>query len=74
MFTRWKKVISDTLNDLFNKNILVDQVYWENLKYNIRKYTINFSRKLEKNTNKKFVDLETNSSNLKNIMKTMLIT
>ena len=29
------------------------------MKYNIRKYTINFSKKLAKNTNKKIVDLET---------------
>ena len=28
------------------------------LKYLIRKYTINFSKKLAKNTNKKIVDLE----------------
>ena len=54
-----KKFISDTLNELFNENILDDQVKWEYLKYNIRKYTINFSKKLAKNTNKKIVDLET---------------
>ena len=29
------------------------------MKHNIRKYTINFSKKLAKNTNKKIVDLET---------------
>ena len=29
------------------------------MKYHIRKYTINFSKKLAKNTNKKIVDLET---------------
>ena len=54
-----KKFISDTLNDLFNENILDDQVKWEYLKYNIRNYTINFSKKLAKNTNKKILDLET---------------
>ena len=54
-----KKFFSDTLNELFNENILDDQVKWEYLKYNIRKYTINFSKKLAKNTNKKVVDLET---------------
>ena len=54
-----KKFFSDTLNELFNENILDDQVKWEYLKYNIRKYTINFSKKLAKNTNKKIVDLET---------------
>ena len=32
-----KKFILDTLNKLFNKNILDDQVKWEYLKYNIRK-------------------------------------
>ena len=54
-----KKLISDTLNELFNENILDDQVNWEYLKYNFRKYTINFSKKLAKNTNKNIVDLET---------------
>ena len=54
-----KKFISDTLNELFSENILDDQVKWEYLKYNIRKYTINFSKKLAKSTNKKIVDLET---------------
>ena len=69
-----KKFISDTFNELFNENILDDQVKLEYLKYNIRKYTINFSEKLAKDTNKKIADLETNSSILKFIMKTMLIT
>ena len=68
-----KKFISDTFNELFNENILDDQVKLEYLKYNIRKYTINFSEKLAKDTNKKIADLETNSSILKNIMKTMLL-
>ena len=48
-----KKFISDTLNKLFNENILDDQVKWEYLKYNIRKYSINFPEKLVKNTDKK---------------------
>ena len=48
-----KKIISDTLNELFNENILDDQVKWEYLKDSIRKYTINFFKKLAKNTNKK---------------------
>ena len=68
-----KKFISDTFNELFNENILDDQVKLEYLKYNIRKYTINFSEKLAKDANKKIADLETNSSILKNIMKTMLL-
>ena len=29
------------------------------MKYNVRNYTINFSKKLARNTNKKIVDLET---------------
>ena len=45
MFTRQKKTISDTLKELFNENILNDQVKWEYLKYSIRKFTINFSKK-----------------------------
>ena len=54
-----KKFIPDTLNELFNEKVLDDQVKSEYLKYNIRKYTINFSKKTAKNTNKKIVDLET---------------
>ena len=61
-----KKFISDPLNELFNENILDDQVKWEYLKYNIRKYTINFSKKLAKNTNKNINDLE---SKLKHVEK-----
>ena len=38
-----------------NEDILDDHVKWEYLKYNIRKYTINFSKKTSKNTNKKMV-------------------
>ena len=58
-----KKFISDTLTELFNENIMGDQVKWEYLKYNIRKYTINFSGKPAKNTNKKILDLETKLKN-----------
>ena len=54
-----KKFISDTLNHLFNENVLDDQVKSEYLKYNIRKYTIIFSKTLAKNTHTKIVDLET---------------
>ena len=54
-----KKFISDTLNELFNENIRDDQVKWEYLKYNVRNYTINFPKKLARNTNKKIIDLET---------------
>ena len=40
-----KKFISDTLNELFQ--------------FNIRMYTINFSKKLAKNAHKKILDFET---------------
>ena len=66
-----KKFVSDTLNKLFNENILDDQVKWEYMKYNIRKYTINFSKTLAKNSNKQIVDLKTK---LKHFEKSMLIT
>ena len=49
----------DTLNELFNKSVLDDERKWEYLKYNIRKYTINFSKTLAINKSKKIVDLET---------------
>ena len=48
-----KKLMLDTLNELFNEKTLHDQVKWEYLKYNIRKNIINFSKKLAKNTSKK---------------------
>ena len=48
-----KKKLLDILNELFNENILDNQVKWEYLKYDIRKHTIKFSEKLAKNTNKK---------------------
>ena len=47
-----KKFISDTLTELFNENIMDDQVKWEYLKYNIRKCTINFSGKPKKHKTK----------------------
>ena len=59
IFFRWKKNILDTLNEVFNEKILDDQVKWEYLKYNIRKYTIKFSKELAKITNKTIDDLET---------------
>ena len=55
-----KKIILYTLNQLFNENILDDQVKWEYLKCNIRKCTIKFSKELAKNTNKTIDALETN--------------
>ena len=54
-----KKFISVTLNELFNKIVLDDQVKWEYLKYHIKRYAINFSKILAKNRNIKTADLET---------------
>ena len=65
MFFSWKKLILDTLNKLFNENILENQVEWEYLKYNIRKYRSNFSKKLAKNRNKKIAKLETKLKHFK---------
>ena len=59
-----KKFVLNTLNELFNENILDDQVKREYLKYRIRKYTIKFSKELAKNTNKTTDDL----SIMKNII------
>ena len=73
MFFRWKKFLLDTLNELFNENILGDQVIWEYLKYKIRKYIIKFSKELAKHTKKIIADLETKLKQMKN-MKIMLIT
>ena len=61
-----RKFILDTLNELFNENILDDQVIWEYLKYNIRKYTIKFSKELAKSTNKITTDLKTKLKHFKN--------
>ena len=73
--TIWKKL--DALNDFFNENILDDQVKWEYLKYNIRKNTINFSKKTSKKTNKKVADLETKlkyfEKDCKNIVDNLFI-
>ena len=61
-----RKLILDTLNELFNEHILDDQVKWEYSKYNIRKYIINFSKNLAKNANKKIADLETKLKDFEN--------
>ena len=68
-----KKFILDTLNEPFTENILDDQVKWEYLKYNIRKYTIKFSKELAKNTNKTIDDLETKLKHYEKL-EIMLIT
>ena len=49
--------MKDTLNEIFNENILHDQIKWEYFKYKIRNYNNNFSKKTRKNTNKKNVNL-----------------
>ena len=61
-----RKFILDTLNERFNENILDDQVIWEYLKYNIRKYTIKFSKELAKSTNKITTDLKTKLKHFEN--------
>ena len=43
-----KKFISATVNEFFNENILDDQIEYKYSKYNIRNYTINFSKNLTK--------------------------
>ena len=43
-----KKFILDNLNEIFNGNILDDQVKWQYVKYNVRKYIIKFSKELAK--------------------------
>ena len=43
-----KKFILDNLNEIFNGNILDDQVKWQYVKYNVRKYIIKFSKERAK--------------------------
>ena len=57
MFTRWKSFFRYVQWTFQWKLSKWKQKY---LKYNIRKYTINFSQKLAKNTNKKIAELLTN--------------
>ena len=45
---KMKNQISDILNFLNNENIKDDQVIWEYLKYEIRKFTIQYSKRLAK--------------------------
>ena len=65
------RLISDNLNELFDENILDDQEKLKYLKYNTRKCIINFSKKLAKSTNKKFLTQKQNSSISRGIMKSM---
>ena len=67
-----KTHIVDTLNLLDNENILDQNVRWDFLKYEIRKFTIDFSKALSKNEKqevsyleKKLKDLECDLSNTK---------
>ena len=67
-----KTHIVDTLNLLDNENILDQNVRWDFLKYEIRKFTIDFSKALSKNEKqevsyleKKLKDLECDLSNAK---------
>ena len=60
MKTLIQKVIFGFENDTY----LTDQVKWELLKYEIRKFAINFSKKLAQNSRKLQRDLETKIKNL----------
>ena len=60
MKTPIQKVIFGFENDTY----LTDQVKWELLKYKIRKFAINFSKKLAQNSRKLQRDLETKIKNL----------
>ena len=60
MKTLIQKVIFGFENDPY----LTDQVKWELLKYEIRKFAINFSKKLAQNSRKLQRDLETKIKNL----------
>ena len=69
---KMKTHIVDTLNLLDNENILDQNVRWDFLKYEIRKFTIDFSKALSKNEKqevsyleKKLKDLECDLSNTK---------
>ena len=60
MKTLIQKVIFGFENDTY----LTDQVKWELLKYEIRKFAINFSKKLAQNSRKLQRDLETKTKKL----------
>ena len=55
-----KTHIVDTLNLLDNENILDQNVRWDFLKYEIRKFTIDFSKALSKNEKQEVSYLEKN--------------
>ena len=59
-----KTLIQKVIFSLENDTYLTDQVKWELLKYEIRKFAINFSRKLAQNSRKLQTDLETIIKNL----------
>ena len=55
-----KTHILDTLNLFDNENILDQNVRWDFLKYEIRKFAIDFSKALSKNEKKEVSYLEKN--------------
>ena len=59
-----KNLIQKVIFSLENDTYLTDQVKWELLKYEIRKFAINFSRKLAQNSRKLQTDLDTKIKNL----------
>ena len=59
-----KTLIQKVIFSLENDTYLTDQVKWELLKYEIRKFAINFYRKLAQNSRKLQADLETKIKNL----------
>ena len=63
-----KEHISACLNLLENKNILDDQVRWEYLKYELRKFSITFSKAQAKKLRLERVLLEKKLKNLESNM------
>ena len=59
-----KTLIQKVIFSLENDTYLTDQVKWELLKYEIRKFAINFFRKLAQNFRELQTDLETKIKNL----------
>ena len=64
-----KEHISTCLNLLEKENILDDQVRWENLKYEVRKFSITFSKSQAKKLRLERVLLEKKLKNLERIIK-----
>ena len=64
-----KEHISTCLNLLEKENILDDQVRWENLKYEVTKFSITFSKSQAKKLRLERVLLEKKLKNLERIIK-----